>query len=414
MHGLGYVGLTAAVHFARADWQVIGYDPDTKTVEALNQGVPRAREFLAYLNGDVTHYVTNGFLSATHTFTDTATCPVHLVAVPTERDGRPDATIITQVLRALAAQIVDGGTILVESTLPPGVIDDLLPSLPGAGQRWHLAVCPRRDWFADPSKNLKSLPRVVGGLTPACTDAACQILSAVSDTLMPTDYQTAELTKSLENALLHQQIMLVHQLAWAFPDRRVADAVALAGTHWRLTPLHLGCGTGGRCVPLGSEYLWQASKGRLTMAGNALAWDQQHRRLIADMLHRTAPLGTTIGIYGIAYRPEFRDAGRSPGVDIAKMLKAAGRLVFVHDPYFSTDELRLLTGCQPMGKWGGESRGAVLLATPHDEYQTMPEHFKYDTLKVIVDSQGTWRGYRSRFQEAQVDYRVIGEPGWLA
>lgn len=274
-HGLGYVGLTGAVHFALAGIDVIGFDPDPTIAAAVNDGKPKHGEFLSYLGDKLS--AASGHLRATTQFADTLEADVHIVAVPTERKGEPFDAIVFEVLTKLWQSAKDGAIVLVESTLAPGTIDRWVATVPkayaqyevtqaadgassgvavrasrdvadiGTG-KFHLAVCPRRDWFADQSKSLAALPRIVGGYTPLSTEMAEDVLSHVSTKILRTTYRTAEITKALENALLHVPLMYVHQLAMALPEHDVAEAVRLAGTHWRLMPLHLNVGTGGRCL----------------------------------------------------------------------------------------------------------------------------------------------------------------------
>src|SRR5260370_10532955 len=153
--------------------------------------------------------------------------------------------------------------------------------------------------------------------------------------LCPRAYRTGELTKALENALLHVPVMFAHQLATSLPHLDVAEALRLAGTHWRLTPLYLGFGSGGRCVPLGTRYLVEAARAHATplnalMIGEeALTADDRMRMTIADVVRRVHP--SSVVVLGMAYRPDFRDMGLSPGLAVAQLLRK-NRSVSVHEP----------------------------------------------------------------------------------
>jgi UDP-N-acetyl-D-glucosamine dehydrogenase len=423
IHGLGYVGLTAAVHFAKAGWQVIGYDPDKDTVAGLMLGRPRAGEFLSYLDADVKALVDQGRLQATSQRLDVLDQKIHLIAVPTERNGKPFDVIVDSVLDILV--LVSGvELILVESTLTPGTVDRFIERNRNRVMP-HLAVCPRRDWFADPKKNLGTLPRIVGGVTPESTRKAVEVLSVVSPTIHETDYRTAELVKALENALLHVPVMLVHQLAYALPKHNVAEAVRLATTHWRfesLAPMYLGFGTGGRCVPLGTEYLVKAAEGAgyggLTLGAEALKWDELHRHAVAGSMLPQALAGRAL-VLGIAYRPQFRDAGRSPGLDVAKHLAHMGVKVDVHDPMWSEQELLNMVRGYGFNIWSRQLRGqvmvydSVLLATPHIQYRDLPGRYNWRAGQRVLDGSGMWKAYRPYFERFGVSYHQVGEPGWL-
>ncbi len=452
VHGLGYVGLTAAVHFARAGHQVIGYDPDAAAVAALNAGTPKAGEFLRYIGDKQSQAMDR--LHATTTFEETLEADAHVVAVPTERRGKPDDSIVRDVLERLWGRSKRGAVLIVESTLIPGTIDRVLGDClsHGHGRRVgedvFLAVCPRRDWFADEDKNLGTLPRVVGGVTDACTEKAVEVLRTVSMTILPTDYRTAEVTKSLENALLHVPLMFVEQLACAMPNVNVAEAVRLAGTHWRLMPLYLNAGTGGRCVPLGTQYLELAASTQpypfseeLTIARDANKFEERIRFLVAQAMMRWGRGRGRALILGIAYRPEFKDAGLSPGLGVAKRLALTfgppsgetSVVVHVNDPMWTHAELEgIVTADSAAGgllhvvgmeQLLDNDYDVILLATPHRAYDALrPSWTKAPgaTYRVpwrkgqtFIDAQGAWAAERPWFADLGVKYVQIGDPGWM-
>ncbi len=418
IHGGGYVGLTAAVHYALAGLGVTIYDPDLKTVDGINQTTPRAGDFLNYLHADIAKLVESKKLKATDQFSEIASCSLHSIAVPTERNGNPLSEIITNCLIELAKHTPSGTTVIVESTLTPGLIDKILPQINESlgtekklGENWFLAVCPRRDWFADPQKNLNTLTRVMGGVTPACTQRALTVLKAVSKSILTTDYQTAEICKALENALLHVPVMFAHELAYAMPNKNIAEALKLAGTHWRLMDLHLGFGTGGRCVPLGTKYLVDAAEKPLTIGKRALDFDDQLRLFIAQSIADRVGRGKVL-VLGMAYRPEFKDAGLSPGLTIARHLKDMGIDVAVHDPLWSDNDLAALTGLNVRRPSATED--AILLATPHHAFLELPlnkEIWRQD--QFVLDAQGAWQHFKEKLQSYGVTYHAVGTAGWI-
>lgn len=441
IHGLGYVGLTAAVHWAKAGWTVIGYDPDEKTIERLRAGTPRAGEFLEYLDTAVSLLLlspallqrfdspserhealgviaksVHGFIIPTTDFSATVPCPVHLIAVPTEKDGEPHNDIVLALLERIWEEATgDDLAILVESTLTPGTIDRFL-DIGGGGQRdlegskVAIAVCPRRDWFADRDTHLGVMKRVIGGVTPTCTARAIKLYKNVSHDIEPTDYQTAEITKALENALLHAAIMLPTELAMNMRDRNVAEALRLATTHPRLMPLFLGGGSGGRCIPLGPKYLL-AHKGPHEMLRQALTVDRHIRMACADAVAQRGC--KTALVLGIAYRPDFKDAGNSPGLAIAQHLRRThGIEVCVADPMWSEEDLANLTGFsvdQPENQYD-----ALVLVTPHSAFLKNVER---RGARFILDCQGAWLeadGFaKMYFVNDPPEYKQLGQAGWL-
>lgn len=415
IHGLGYVGLTAAVHWARAGWRVVAYDPDLPTVDALRRGEPRAGEFLSYLDDEVAQLVEKDLIFPTSDLAVALECPVQLVAVPTERDGKPYDDIVLGVLEKLLLDSPMDSTILVESTLTPGTLDRFFYTEKGEVKRpgllgsHYLAVCPRRDWFADTEKNLATLPRIVGGLTPECTDKAAALLSIVSSKIHRTDYRTAELTKALENAWLHALVMLPTELALSRPDLNVAEATRLASTHWRLPSIFLSAGCGGRCVPLGTKYLRGLSDAQPSVLGAVDATEEKIRKACA---YAFAQRNTKdVLVLGAAYRPNFRDMGSSPGLAVARTLvDRYGISVSVHDPMWQPDELESLTGLPCARRDPRPQYDAIFLATPHSAYESVPP---LEGVRFILDAAGIWAKHGDHFRTLGIEYKRVGSPGWL-
>lgn len=421
-HGLGYVGLTGAVHLANAGVDVVGYDPDQEVVDAINAGAPRAGDFLQYLGG--VDY--RAHFQATTDFDRVAALPVHILAVPSEKDGEPWMALVYDVIRRLADTVNEGTLIIVESTLQPGAIDALLSQHPTIqrkldGGELFLSVCPRRDWFADPDKNLSTLFRVVGGYNDASTTRTVDVLTQVTpaEKILTTTYRTAELTKALENAMLHVPVMMCHELAATYPTLDVAEAAKLASTHWRFQSLgevYLGFGSGGRCVPLGSKYLTSGAPRRHPpmILEKALAVDKAFPALVADVAYRRAReiakgRQPVCLLLGVAYRPGFRDLGLSPGLRVAQMLDNFGAAVHLHDAVFTPDEIRHVapyaTAIDAVPQ-DGVGYDVILLSTPHQLYLDLPATWTRGP--AVIDARGVWAQYQNRFSS----YAQVGTPDW--
>jgi len=417
IHGGGYVGLTAAVHYAsnKDAWgRVVIYDPDPAVVAGIMSGFPRSGEFLGYLDSQIRDLVFEGRIQATTNFELVRRLHYHTIAVPTERANQPYGKIVVGVLRELFKTIPRLGVILVESTLAPGMIDGVLKERPNY---CYLAVCPRRDWFADSEKNVSNLERIIGGVNWESSAMAFEIISTVTrrDLIHKTDRETAEICKALENALLHIPVMFAHQLACVLPQKNVREALRLAGTHWRLPQYHIGFGTGGRCVPIGTKYLLQATKGLLPIANAAIIQEATQREYVCREIrrHLNGLKGTKrVVVLGAGYRPNFKDIGGSPGVDIARMLFDEDWDVILHDPLWDPIELEKATGVPSGSVVMFDHREVVLLATEHDAYKVIPNRWKWNKRQLILDAHGAWSTYRSVFKVEGADYRIVGEPGW--
>lgn len=407
VHAGGYVGLTAAIHYARAGKVVMIYDPDQSVVDAICRGTPKAGEVV----GDVGDLLGGDRLRATTNFELVKDAPVHVVCVPSEKDGAPWMDLVTEVVRSIAAAR-RARLIIVESTVTPGTLG-AFSDLPAQGV--NVAHAPRRDWFAEPARNLASLQRVVGGLTPECTQRAIELVSAVTprELILATDCGTAELVKPLENAFLHVPVMLACEVAQVYPHLDVAQAVELACTHWRLMTIYLNAGTGGRCVQLGSRYLLDGTTRSVAGVLNAaIGGERTIRDSAARAIATRVKPGATVLVLGIAYRPGFRDAGNSSGLAVARALQEMGLSPSVYDPMWTPDELE--TMCQlPASAPAVDMFDAVFLATPHAQLASPRDVGAWHRGQFVLDAQGAWGAHRDYFAELEIEYKRIGDPGWL-
>lgn len=440
--GGGYVGLTGALHMAKAGVETTIYDLDSKAIEDINNGTPKGEEFLKYLGSDVVHFVDCGLLTATTDWDEVKNNNIFIIAVPSEKDGEPYEEIVLSVVKKILIQPRrEAPTIIIESTLSPGTGNKILEYARAlnleVGKDFFLAVCPRKDWFPDPSKNVATLPRVVGGVTDVCSQKVLGILGKVSKDIHITKHDTAELTKALENAFLHVPCMFLHELALARPDLDVAEAARLAGLHWRLPTYHLSFGTGGRCVPLGTKYLTKATEGgigKLKIGEAATEADRRFRESIATILHlkynEKAQKNQARGIVilGLGYRPDFKDTGLSSGLAVANILDSLGTHMFVHDSLFTEKEIRDQFVLRPLpssfldnlsdedtGWW--DDIGIIVLATPHTQYLDLPIMAKtchmWRSGQYVLDAQGAWAKYEQFFIDQGIEYHQVGGRNWF-
>lgn len=421
IHGLGYVGLTAAIAYAEAGFTVIGHDTSHKHIRGLRTGVTSKDgkdQLFAQVSEKLPDYLDQ--IAFTTNVGDTFHVDTHLICVPTEKDDRPHTHIVEALVDAIASNAEQPSLIIVESTLIPGTMKRLTSNLYNrqleVGKDVFLAAAPRRDWFPDDTRNLHTIPRVVGGATPACTMKAAVTLQYVSPDLIPTDMESAELCKPVENYLYHAIIRAAYEVALAFPDQDVNEVLRLAGTHWRIPNLHLGFGVGGRCVPLAAKYLLEGSKAHdvFSFAEYLIKSEYHFRAHVADVAHRLTTSGQTIGILGIGYRPGFKDAGSSPAQTISAVLrlKTSRRAVYITDPLWDIDDLMLDF---PHEMIGIPDRGTdlFLVSTPHEEYVT-PDFWSHVIRpdQTVLDASGTLRSLQPLFSASGVRYIQVGSPGW--
>ena len=427
VHGGGYVGLTGAIHACLAGYKVIIYDPDQPTVDSVNSGSPRAGEYLGYIDQNVKELVANGMLSATADFEAIKHNPIHLLAVPTEKENRPYMNIVKGVIQSLLTTIPDGGIVVVESTLVPGTIDSLKLS-DSQKIKFHIAVCPRLDWFADSTKNLTNLPRIIGGLTKKATEVVAELLAPICKDIHKTDYRVAEMAKAGQNHLYHAQIIAAYQMAEAYQSHVDMNEVLEAiGLHWRLPNLYLGLGTSGRCVAMGTRYIIEGAKAiqdypSLDIAEEALYYDKGWREVIGDFITKRFSLYEStqikILVLGIAYSPNFSDFGNSAGLQVAEYLHEHMWDVAVHDPIVPDVILGNATSVPVLLKNEHipySQFDVILLVTAHNEYKYLPQDIDYMWKKgqIVIDATGEWERYRIMFQTIGVTYIRVGEKGWM-
>jgi UDP-N-acetyl-D-glucosamine dehydrogenase len=261
--GLGYVGLPLAMEFAKAGFKVIGYDVSKRTVDRLMKGESHIQDVPS---SDVKEQVQAGRFVATIDESQLAGCDAVSIAVPTplSKTRDPDMSYVQAATDAIARQAHAGLLVVLESTTYPGTTREVLqPRLEErgltVGSDVFLAFSPERVDPGNPTWHTKNTPKVVGGVTPACTEVATALYSACIDTVVPVaTTEAAELVKLLENTFRAVNIAMVNEMA-IICDKlhvdvwEVIDAAATKPFGFmKFTP---GPGIGGHCIPLDPHYL---------------------------------------------------------------------------------------------------------------------------------------------------------------
>jgi UDP-N-acetyl-D-glucosamine dehydrogenase len=346
--GLGYVGLPLAVAFAEAGRQVVGLDTDPDKVDSINDST-------SYIE-DVPSSeleVLGERIRATGDYSELAACEAVVICVPTPLTGsrEPDLTYLTSAAGNLAEVLVPGQLVVLESTTYPGTTRDLLAgALSGEGREvgrdFHLAFSPER---IDPGRTdftVRTTPKLVGGMTPACTASAAALYEAICDEVIQlSGPEAAELAKLLENIFRSVNIALVNELA-QLCDRLGVDVwevIDAASTKpfgfMRFEP---GPGMGGHCLPVDPFYL--AFKARehdfypefIELAGKI---NQSQPLFCVSRIERVLndngkPVnGTRILILGVSYKGGIGDTRESPALKIIRLLDELGADLSYHDPF---------------------------------------------------------------------------------
>ena len=350
--GLGYVGLPLAVVFAEAGFNVTGIDPDSRKVDALNQGISYIPDVPT---AKVAKLVETGRLKATTDFGALQTLDAVSICVPTplRKTGDPDMSFILSAGEQLAKHVHAGMVIVLESTTYPGTTREvMLPMLTKSGLKVgeDIFVCfsPER---VDPGREdwtTYNTPKVMGGVTLACAEVASVWYGNAIKTVVPvSSAEAAEMAKLLENTFRMINIGLVNELA-IMCERLGVDVwevIEAAATKpfgfMKFTP---GPGLGGHCIPIDPLYLsWKMKEMNYNARFIELASEINTNmpryvanRILDAMNERGKVLkGSKVLVLGVAYKPDVDDVRESPALDVIALLKHKGALVEYHDPYIA-------------------------------------------------------------------------------
>jgi UDP-N-acetyl-D-glucosamine dehydrogenase len=348
--GLGYVGLPLAVEEARSGLHVIGFDVSEATVKGVNAGLSHIKDLS---NEDVSSLTRSGRLEATTDMSRLAECDAISICVPTplSKTRDPDVSYIVSATQAVQKRLRRGQLVVLESTTYPGTTREmLLPALEAGGMKvgedFYLCFSPERVDPGNAKWLIKNTPKVIGGVTAACTLVGRALYERFIDTVVPvSSCEVAELTKLLENTFRSVNIGLVNETA-IVSDRLGVDVwevIDAASTKpfgfMRFTP---GPGLGGHCIPVDPHYLsWKMRtlnyKTRfIDLAGEINAEMPAfvvHKVREALNNQRKPVRGSRVLLLGMAYKKDISDVRESPALDVLRLLVADGAEVEYHDPY---------------------------------------------------------------------------------
>jgi UDP-N-acetyl-D-glucosamine dehydrogenase len=400
--GLGYVGLPLAVAFAEAGHEVIGLDADQRKIDALNDG----RSYIEDIPSSALEPL-GEMLRATPRHADLASCNALIICVPTPLTSsrEPDLTYLLEAATGLSQVLQPEQLVVLESTTYPGTTRErLVPILEesgmSAGRDFHLAFSPER---IDPGRTdytVRTTPKLVGGLTEACTERARDLYELICDKVVVlSSPETAELAKLLENIFRSVNIALVNELG-QLCDRlgidiwEVVDAASTKPFGFmRFDP---GPGMGGHCLPVDPFYL--AFKARehdfypefIELAGKV---NQAQPAFCAERIQRALndagkPVsGSNILVLGVSYKAGIGDVRESPALKIVNLLSELGGDVSYHDPH--VPELREpgLSSVDLAEGLASADLVAIVTAHPEIDYEDV-----VSTAPLVVDFRGVTRG----------------------
>ncbi len=408
--GLGYVGLPLAVELGKAGFQVSGIDLQAKRVAELARGRSYVQDVPSE---DVATLVKAGLFHPTTDFSVLRHADAVNVCVPTplSKMRDPDVSYIVAAVEEVARHMHRGMLVILESTTYPGTTTELLlPMLERTGMKvgedFFVAFSPERVDPGNPTFNTRNIPKVVGGVTPACTEVAVKLYQQRLDNVVPVSSpQVAEMVKLLENTFRSVNIGLVNEMALMCQRMGIDvwEVIDAAKTKpFGFMPFYPGPGLGGHCIPIDPFYLsWKARAAGfearfIELAGHVNGHMPEH---VVDLvaqnlnLHGKAVRGSRVLVLGVAYKADIDDVRESPSLDIMQTLIERGARVDFADPHVATLDFM------------GEKRASVKL-TParlraYDCVVVATAHRTFDYPMVlrhargIVDTRNAFKGRRS-------------------
>jgi UDP-N-acetyl-D-glucosamine dehydrogenase len=388
--GLGYVGLPLALQFARSSATVVGLDIDDVKVKRINNG----ESYIKHIASETirTELEAKRF-SASTDFGAVKKADAIIICVPTplNKNREPDISFIIDTACLIAPQLRKGALVVLESTTFPGTTDEdlrrVLEEISGlkAGVDFHLAFSPEREDPGNPSSVVATIPKVVGGFTPACLKKAVALYSMAIKELVPvSSCRVAEAAKLLENIFRSVNIALINELKIIYSAMGIDvwEVIAAAKTKpFGFMPFYPGPGLGGHCIPIDPFYLtWKAREYGLSTRFIELA-GEINTNMPEHVVHRVADAlnencksikKSKILIVGLAYKPNVDDERESPSYVLMTLLSDRGAEVDYYDPYVpvikQTREHSHLAGKRSV-PWSQDcisSFDVVLIATNHN------------------------------------------------
>jgi UDP-N-acetyl-D-glucosamine dehydrogenase len=392
--GAGYVGMPLAQVFAESGKSVVLLDVQQSVVDAINRGESHIGDVSS---GELKRFIDEGRVSASTDYDVLKDVDAILIALPTPLSSQrePDLSILRGAVEEIAPRLRKGQIVVLESTTYPGTTRECLqPILESsgleAGRDFHLAFSPER---VDPGRSdwtTRNTPKLVGGLTPACTERAAELYRSALDTVVPLSTpEAAEMTKLLENIFRAVNIALVNELAQLCERMEIDvwEVVEAAETKpFGFMSFKPGPGLGGHCIPIDPFYLtWKAREYDfytefIDLAGKVNAnMPYFCRSLISQALNHGSEKslkGSNILVLGVSYKADIDDVRESPAEKIIELLQKAGAEVAYHDSHVSEfDGLR-------SAPYEPERYDCVVIVTAHSaiDYDDLVER-----AQIVVD-----------------------------
>ncbi len=406
--GLGYVGLPLAVEYAKAGFSVTGIDLSAAKIDRVNAGDSYIGDIAS---SELAPLVSTGKLRATSDFSSVLELDTVNICVPTplRKTKDPDMSFIVAACEEIAKNFHAGMLVILESTTYPGTTDELiLPMLEASGLRvghdFFLCFSPERVDPGNPNFQTVNIPKVVGGVTAACTEIGRLFYAQALQNVVPvSSTRVAEMVKLLENTFRMINIGLVNEIAIMCHGMgiNVWEVIDAAATKpFGFMPFYPGPGLGGHCIPIDPFYLsWKSKQAGIEARFIELAGqiNGQMPHFVVGKIqnalndHSKPVKGSRVHICGISYKRDIDDVRESPALDIMLLLRRSGAVLSYSDPHvpeLKLDDLRLSSQDGAALK----EADCVVIVTDHSAFN-YPDLVK--DAKLIVDTRNALKGIKS-------------------
>lgn len=374
--GLGYIGLPTAAMFAHHGWNVHGVDVNPHAVDMLNQGKIHIEE--VGLLEMVEQVVKAGNLRAS---TEPVSADCFIIAVPTPHtsDNKANLNYVVQATRSILEKVEKGNVIIVESTIPPRTIDDVIaPLFDGAGwivgEDIFLAHCPERVLPGRILIELVENNRIVGGINKVSADEAAEVYATfVKGELLKTSALSAEMSKLMENTYRDVNIALANELV-KISERLGIDAlevIQLANHHPRVNLHQPGPGVGGHCLAVDPYFIIEKAPEESKLISDARVINNSMPNFVIEQVEKlTESKNSKVAILGLTYKGNIDDVRESPAMEIVEKLLDQGYDLGVYDPHIKQEqvEFRLSSFDEAVAE-----AECVLVLTDHNEFKELDE-----------------------------------------
>ncbi len=405
--GLGYVGLPLAMELANAGFEVTGIDINAERVGRLREGDSYIQDVSSE---ELAKHVRSGAFKPTTDFKALSGLDTVNICVPTplRKTRDPDVSYIVDSVARIKENLHAPMLVILESTTYPGTTDELiLPELEATGLKvgkdFFLAFSPERVDPGNPHFGTKNIPKVVGGVTPQCSEVAGALYRTCMDTVVPvSSTQVAEMVKLLENTFRSVNIGLVNELALMCKKMgiNVWEVINAAATKpFGFMPFYPGPGLGGHCIPVDPFYLsWKARASGfearfIELAGAVNSSMPEHVTLLVaealNSLERPVKKSKVL-ILGVAYKAEIDDVRESPALDVMQLLQRMGAEITYHDRFVNVLELSgVQLSSQPLDEARLEASDCAVITTAHKDidYRWVLQHSR-----SVVDTRNALSG----------------------